>query len=31
MSNKWMKIGEVAKIIGVHPRTLYVWKNKGLI
>ena len=31
MSNKWVKIGETAKIIGVHPRILYVWENKGLI
>lgn len=31
MSNKWVKIGEASKIIGIHPRTLYVWENKGLI
>ena len=30
MSN-WVKIGEASKIIGVHPRTLYNWENKGLI
>ena len=31
MNNKWVKIGEAAKIIGVHTQTLYVWENKGLI
>ena len=31
MSKKWVKKGEAEKIIGVHPRTLYVWENKGLI
>lgn len=29
--NNWVKIGEASKIIGVHPRTLYNWENKGLI
>lgn len=29
--SEWVKIGTAAKLIGVHPRTLYNWEEKGLI
>jgi len=31
MTNEWLRLSEVAEILGVHPGTVRNWSNKGLL
>ena len=31
MSMEWMSLGDVAKLLGVHPGTVRKWSDQGMV